>query len=134
MVIFVNKVSRFVVFLRGINVGDHVISKEKLLKAFASSRFRDVSTSGQSGNVVFRTDMRTPEEVRKLVETRLCQTLNFEVAVFVRTLQQLKQLVQLDPFRDQGEEDADFQVTFLASAPAKFPLKLPFSSHSLMTF
>jgi uncharacterized protein (DUF1697 family) len=47
------------------------------------------------------------------------------VAVFVRTLPQLKKLIAHDPFKGNEEKDADFQVTFLASAPTQFPLVLP---------
>ena len=54
---------RFVAFLRGINVGGHIVVKEKLKEAFTSLGFQNVSTYKQSGNVVFETDaMQTPKK------------------------------------------------------------------------
>ncbi len=117
---------RIVVFLRGINVGGHTVTKEKLLQIFASIGLPDVSVFKQSGNLILESEIQTPEHIRKLAENGLCQALSFGVTVFVRTMPQLKELVQLEPFTDYGGENADFQVTFLAKVPSEFSLRLPF--------
>ena len=116
---------KFVVFLRGINVGGHVVTKEQLLRVFTSSKFNDVSTFKQSGNVILESETSNADDIRKTLETKLRQALGFDVYVFVRTSQYLKQLIQLDPFKGQDEKNADFQVTFLAGAPTELRLKLP---------
>lgn len=117
--------TRFVVFLRGVNVGGHTVKKATLQEAFTSLGFRDVSTFKQSGNIIFTAETSIPEVVKKQIDAKLRQILPFQVAVFVRTLTQLKQLVALNPFKGREEKDADFQVTFLASAPKQFPSPLP---------
>ena len=117
--------SRLVVFLRGINVGGHIVTKATLQEAFASMSFQDVSTFRQSGNVIFEVDASDTEEVKRKIEKNLYQVLTFQVAVFVRTIPQLKKLVSLDPFKGHEEKDADFQVTFLESIFKTFPLALP---------
>jgi len=43
----------FVVFLRGINVGGHIVKKETLHEIFAALGYQNVSTFKQSGNVIF---------------------------------------------------------------------------------
>ena len=48
----------FVAFLRGINVGGHIVKKEKLQEAFNSLGFQNVVTFKQSGNVIFETQAR----------------------------------------------------------------------------
>jgi len=116
---------RFVVFLRGINVGGHTVTKATLQEAFTSLGFHDVSTFKQSGNIIFDTETSDPEAVKTQIDTKLRQTLTFHVAVFVRTIPQLKKLIALDPFKGHEEKNADFQVTFLASALTQFPLVLP---------
>ena len=116
---------RFVVFLRAINVGGHTARKEKLLGVFASLGYRDVSIFKQSGNIILETDNSNPEVIKMQVESQLRSELGFEVAAFVRTIAQLKQLLQLDPFKGREEESADFQVTFLSSSLKSFPFKLP---------
>ena len=47
------------------------------------------------------------------------------MAVFVRTIPQLNEIVQLDPFKDQDTEGTSFLVTFLKAAPSEFPFKMP---------
>jgi uncharacterized protein (DUF1697 family) len=116
---------RFVAFLRGINVGGHIAKKDQLQEAFAALGFRDVSTFKQSGNIIFTADIQDTENIRTQIETKLRQTLGFNVPVFIRTIPQLMQLLELDPFKGQNEKDIDFQVTFLANVPKQFPLKLP---------
>ena len=116
---------RFVVFLRGINVGGHTVTKATLQETLTSIGFRDVSTFKQSGNIIFDADTSDPEAIKTQIETKLSQTLPFQVAVFVRTIPQLKKIITLDPFKGHEEKDADFQVTFLASVPKQFPLVLP---------
>ena len=115
----------FVAFLRGINVGGHTVVKEKLKEAFTSLGFQNVSTYKQSGNVIFETDMADPQEIKAKIEGKLRNLLGYEVAVFVRTIPQLKSVVELDPFKGQTTEGTSFLVTFLPTAFSTFPLKLP---------
>jgi uncharacterized protein (DUF1697 family) len=117
--------SRFVAFLRGINVGGHIVKKEQLQAAFAASGFLNVSTFKQSGNVIFEADLAAGEVAGK-VQGSLRVELGFDVAVFVRTIPQLKAIIAMDPFKGQEQGDTSFLVTFLEeAAPASFTSKLP---------
>ena len=62
---------RFVAFLRGINVGGHIVIKEKLKEAFTSLSFQDVSTHKQSGNVIFETEIANPQDIKGKIEEKL---------------------------------------------------------------
>ena len=115
---------RFVVFLRAINVGGHSVKRETLIAAFSVLGFQGVSTFRQSGNVIFKTETSNPAAVQEQVKLILGQTLNFNVDAFIRTIQQLKDIVTKNPFEGQLEKNVDFQVTFL-SRPVDFPFKLP---------
>ena len=117
--------TRFVVFLRAINVGGHNVVKDKLQEAFVSMGFQDVSTYKQSGNLILEADFADAEAVRKQVNEKLPKLLGFEAAGFVRTISQLKKILELDPFKGSPKEGASFLVTFLSKAPAQFPIKLP---------
>jgi len=88
---------RAVAFLRGINVGGHVVRKEELQKAFASLGFSNVATLRQSGNVIFETDETDLEATRARIEKQLKGLLGYEVAVFVRTLPQLREVARKSP-------------------------------------
>ncbi len=115
----------FVVFLRGINVGGRIVVKQKLKEAFTSLGFQNISTYKQSGNVIFETDASNPQEIKAKIEDKLSRLLGYEVAVFVRTIPQLKKIIDLDPFKNQGKDGTSFLVTFLSDKPTNFPLKLP---------
>ena len=116
---------RFVAFLRGINVGGHIVAKEKLQEAFTSLGFQNVCTYKQSGNVIFEANSADPQEVKAKIEEKLRFYLGYEVAVFVRTFPQLEGIIILDPFKNQSKEGTSFLVTFLPFAPPTFPLQLP---------
>jgi uncharacterized protein (DUF1697 family) len=115
----------FVAFLRGINVGGRVVVKATLQEAFVSLGFKNVLTYKQSGNVIFETQTVNPEEAKAKIEAKLQTTLGYNVAVFLRTIVQLKELLSLDPFKGQTTEGTSFLVTFLPNIPTNFPLNLP---------
>ena len=119
---------RFVAFLRGINVGGHIVVKEKLKEAFTLLGFQNVSTYKQSGNVIFDTDMANPQEIKAKIEEKLHSTLGYEVTVFVRTIPQLKSIIDIDPFKNQDAKGSSFLVTFLAFESSSFPLQLPLTT------
>ncbi len=121
------RMSIFVVLLRGINVGGHIVKKQQLEEVFASLGFQNISTYRQSGNVIIETSETETEEIRKRIESKLAVVLGYNVAVFLRTIPELRKLIELQPFKDQEKEGASFLVTFLATTPQDFPFQLPFT-------
>lgn len=117
--------TRFVAFLRGINVGGRFVKNEKLTEIFASLGFLKIASYKQSGNIVFEVDSENIEETKKKIEIRLKETLGYDVAVFIRTITQLKGIIQHEPFKEQNKEGTSFLVTFLASISTKLPIELP---------
>jgi uncharacterized protein (DUF1697 family) len=116
----------FVAFLRGINIGSHLVKKGQLQEIFASLGFINVSAFKQSGNVILETDSGDSEKIRRMIEEELCKILGYEVAVFVRTIAQLKSIIDLDPFKGQDKEGNSFLVTMLANPhPEAFSSELP---------
>ncbi len=116
---------RLVVFVRGINVGGHVVKKSELQEVFTSLGFSDVSTFRQSGNITLWSVDENTRDIEEKAEAKLNQTLGYEVVAFVRSILQLQQIIVSKPFRDCAEEEADFQVTFLKSRVEPFPFRLP---------
>jgi len=117
-------VARLVAFLRGINVGGHVVTKEELQKTFKGLGFEEVTTYRQSGNVIFEAGRVKPDWVRVRIETALRRELGYDVAVFIRTFEDLVKAVESAP-KLPGKEGTSLLVTMLQSSPAKFPLPLP---------
>jgi uncharacterized protein (DUF1697 family) len=116
---------RFVALLRGINVGGHIVVKAALIKVFVSLGYQNVSTFKQSGNVIFEAQSANQEEAAAKIEVKLQATLGYPVPVFVRTFDQLKNILNLDPFKNQPTEGNSFLVTFLPNSKTDFPLQLP---------
>lgn len=119
--------SIFVVFIRGINVGGRIVRKQQFEAVFASLGFQNISTYRQSGNVIIETSETDIEEIRKRIESKLAIVLGYDVTVFIRTIPELRELIDLQPFKDQEKEGASFLVTFLATTPQDFPIQLPFT-------
>lgn len=115
---------RYVAFLRGINVGGHVVVKATLEKVFTELGFQNVSTYKQSGNVIFDASEEATSELAAKVEAALKAAVGFEVPVFLRSIADLKAIIKLDPFSGQNGAGSSFLVTFL-SAPMKLPFELP---------
>ena len=117
--------TRYVAFLRGINVGGHQIVKmEDLRQRFVGLGFDDVTTYKASGNVRFETSALDPKRVRRRVQTGLRSMFGEEVEVLLRSVAEIDEIVRLDPFRSPPRSPAVPYVTFLSDPPRAVP-RLP---------
>ncbi len=116
---------RFIVFLRAINVGGHSVASAKLQEAFTGLGYRNVSVYKQSGNVILEADEADPIEIKRKVESKLRDELGYDTVGFIRTIPQLKTIIDVQAFNGCEKEGASFLVTFLAQAPMELPFKLP---------
>ena len=93
--------TRYVAFLRGINVGGHKkIKMADLRRGFGSWGFTDVKTLLASGNVAFSAEETQCDALADSIETGIESTFGFEVGVIVRTIASIRDLVSANPFRD----------------------------------
>jgi len=117
--------TEYIAFLRGINVGGHgAVTMTDLKKAFESCGFKDVKTIATSGNVAFSTTM-TEAAVVKKAEAALKKSFGSDTPVHVRSREELREMVQADPYKGFAiPTDAKRVITFLEPS-AKTALKLP---------
>src|SRR5262249_29346039 len=117
--------TEYVAFLRGINVGGHgAVSMEDLKKAFEHCDFKDVKTIATSGNVAFSSPM-TEVAIVKKAQAALQKRFGRETPVHVRSRDELRKMVEADPYKGFAiPKDAKRVITFL-DASAKTALKLP---------
>lgn len=123
--------ARLVAFLRGINVGGHVVKREKLGGTFTASGLRNVATYRQSGNVIFETTAADLDETRKRLEEELRKTLGYDVAVFIRTFPQLKEVLAHEQLGRGKGEQTSLLVTLLPDSTGLalgLPLTIPKST------
>jgi uncharacterized protein (DUF1697 family) len=107
-----------VAFLRGINVGRNKRIAMADLRALAADLgYQDVRTHLQSGNLI----LTCPERETKVAEALhggIRDRFGFDVAVVVRTMQQLTDVVALDPFGAVATDPTRYFVTFFAADPS----------------
>ena len=97
--------SRFIAFLRAINVGGHTVKMDRLCQLFESLGFSGVETFIASGNVVFEAISKDVKLLEGKIEQRLQKALGYKVATFIRTDAELADIANYKPFR-QSDLDA----------------------------
>jgi uncharacterized protein (DUF1697 family) len=112
--------SKYVAFLRAINVGGHTVKMDELRRLFESLGFSSVETFIASGNVVFDTKSKSTKALERKIETLLKQSLGYEVVTFVRTLSEVAGIAGYKPFDDArlNGEGNTVHVGFLNQHPS----------------
>jgi len=111
-------VPRYVALLRGVNVGGKGrMAMADLRACVQAGGFEDVATHIQTGNVLFRTPMRSAEKVARALEQAVEADLGFRTAVMVRTAAQLTAALDARPFPDADEKA--LHIAFLRETPSK---------------
>ena len=109
--------ARQIALLRGINIGPNKrVPMPRLRELLTEHGYEDVKTYVASGNVVLtsKTKPRKLEnELQKLIENEW----GFEVAVVVRTRDELADVIEREPFGDVADNPKFLQVSFLSGEP-----------------
>jgi uncharacterized protein (DUF1697 family) len=90
--------SKYITFLRAINVGGHIVKMDALRQMFESLGFFNVETFIASGNVIFESKAGNAKTLEKKIETCLHEALGYEVATFIRTDAELVEIAAYKPF------------------------------------
>lgn len=109
--------TRYVAFLRGINVGRNKrVAMADLRDLCAELGFDAVRTQGQSGNIVLDSGS-SAAGVERTLATGIEQSLGIEVKVVVRTAGQLGAVLERNPFGQYADVPRYSTVSFLAAKP-----------------
>ncbi len=109
--------ARYVAFLRGINLGPkRRVSMQKLRATLEEAGYEDVRTLLQSGNVVL-TSSAGPAALESDLTSTLRDAFGLDIAVLVRTRDELADVIARDPFGGEADDPARYQVSFLSAAP-----------------
>lgn len=104
--------TRYVAFLRAINVGGHTVKMDHLRGLFESVGFSGVETFIASGNVIFESKEKDPAKLEKKIAAHLEAELGYGVATFVRTIQEAVEIAKRCPFVPKKNDDSVY-VAFL---------------------
>ncbi len=110
--------TKYIAFLRAINVGGNSIIKMADLKQmFESFGLENVQTYIQSGNVIFESDEKDASVLEGRIERQLEKAFGKKIQLFVRTIRQVVSIVKACPFDPKDGESA--YVVILDKKPDK---------------
>lgn len=111
------KATRYVVFLRGINVGGHAkVAMADLRAMLTDLGYTDVATVLQSGNVVL-TAPATATGVRSAIEARLTADTGLSITCVMRTVDELREALARDPYDGRADDPTRYVIGFMDRAP-----------------
>lgn len=87
-----------------------------LRAALEAAGYGDVRTLLQSGNVVL-TSSAEPTTTEHDLTRVLGDAFGFEIAVTVRTRDEMADVIERDPFGQEADDPARYQVSFLSAEP-----------------
>ncbi|WTW93717.1 DUF1697 domain-containing protein [Streptomycetaceae bacterium NBC_01309] len=107
------RTTRYIALLRGINVGGHnKVPMAELRELLADIGYADAKTLLQSGNAVFTAPTTPTAEVAKAIEAALAAKYGTDIAVMVRTAEEIRAVAAANPL-DVGHP-SQFLVVFYA--------------------
>jgi uncharacterized protein (DUF1697 family) len=104
--------TRYVAFLRGVNLGKRQTKSADLKVVFESLGFEGVRTLITSGNVLFETG--SAKGLKTRIEKALADHFGFEIGVVLRALDELKALIASKPFAKAPKEEVALHVLLFA--------------------
>jgi uncharacterized protein (DUF1697 family) len=90
--------TRYIAFLRAINVGGHVVKMDFLRPLFESMGLGAVQTYIASGNVIFEAQAEAVQALEQAIAARLHEALGYDVATFIRTAAEVAEIARYEPF------------------------------------
>jgi uncharacterized protein (DUF1697 family) len=119
-------VERYVAFLRGMNLGNRRIKNPELVVHFEAMGLEEVATFRASGNVVFLDPGGEAEsKLQKRIEVGLDERLGYDVAVFLRSGEEVTAIAAREPFSAKAiaASKGKPQVDLLAKKPSAKAVK-----------
>ena len=115
----------YIALLRGVNVGPHKRMKMERLRASCEGLgFAGVKTYIQSGNVIFKAPKLSPGALSKRLGECIVKDFGFTSEVIARTREQMKAIIDDNPFtKERGLDLAKLHVLFLSESASVAALK-----------
>lgn len=109
------KMTKYIILLRGINVGGHrKVPMAELRELFTMSGFKNVQTYIQSGNMILESSYNS-KKIKTTAEELILQHFGFEATTLVKTESELKTIFDSCPFQNDVKEKSYFMM--LGSMP-----------------
>ena len=111
---------KYIALLRGVNVGGkNKISMPLLKTAFEDENFLEVSTYINSGNIIFKSNMKDINEIKVKCEKIIKQNFDIDISVVIITNSELKDmLIHAPAWWDMVKEDKNNAIFVIPPATA----------------
>ena len=111
--------SRYVAFLRGMNLGGRRITNDELRSRFEAFGCEDVATFRASGNVIFASHGEPPAKLTSRLEAGLAEALGYDVPVYLRSARELLAIAAHEAFEAKIVDTSrgKLQVALLLKKP-----------------
>ena len=107
-----------VALLRGLNVGGkNRMPMTALTQMFVEAGCTNVRTYIQSGNVIFKATQSRLEKLPAVIAKNIAESFGYKTPVVLRTVEQIGETVENNPFLKAGADENELHVYFLANAP-----------------
>jgi uncharacterized protein (DUF1697 family) len=93
---------KYVVFLRGINVGGRIVKMAELKTCLEKAGLKNVKTILQTGNVIFECDKTDISKLKQMIEAALTKSFNYPAKVQVFPAESLHKIIKGYPFGIAG--------------------------------
>ncbi|WP_067826754.1 DUF1697 domain-containing protein [Nocardia inohanensis] len=114
--------NRYAAFLRGIMPSNPNMRNEKLRAVFEGLGFENVTTLLSSGNVTFHSKKSDAARLESQIQRALNAELGIPGGTLIRTYEQLRELVDADPFAGLTHcRETYLTVTFVRDPSAGLP-------------
>jgi uncharacterized protein (DUF1697 family) len=113
-------VPKYAAFLRGINVSGRRVRGPDLCAPFETVGCGEVATFRASGNVIFTARRELLDKLTARIEEALEASLGYDVAVFLRSAGEVREIAGREPFpqADVEASEGKLQVSLLAKLPS----------------
>jgi uncharacterized protein (DUF1697 family) len=105
----------FITFLRGVNMtGHNSVKMTDLTLLYKNLGFTDAVTYIQSGNVIFTGyNNLTAPEIALMIEKAILERFNFIIPVMIRTVEEIRSFMSLNPFLYEDNFDPSKMAVIL---------------------
>jgi len=112
-------VATFIAFLRAVNVGKRKYPMAELRDALTAAGFEEVETHIQTGNVFFRTNLRSRKKIIAALEKAMLDDRGFEVPVVLMTPAELSEVYDEARAFAGGKKLQGHYLSLLADPPTR---------------
>lgn len=89
---------KYVIFLRGINVGrKNIINMTRLKKCLETTEFKNISTYINSGNIILEDETHSKEQIIEILNSKIQENFSLNVPAIIRNQKQIKQITSKIP-------------------------------------